>query len=552
MHSDNSDVSRRQFLKYSAVGAGATVAGLTGLELNGIARHRTIPGRIVGSAHKSGHLLRQGSFPKPDRIERRDCVIVGGGIAGLSAAWRLNKSGFKDFVLLELEPDVGGNSVGGENRISGYPWGAHYLPLPDERLTLVRELLEELNVIKGYDSTGLPIYDEFYLCSAPQERLYAFGQWQDGLFPLIGAESDDVAQFTAFMAEMNRMRNAVGRDDKPAFAIPIDESSQDPAFLQFDRISMAQYMREQGWTSEQLLWHADYCCRDDYGCDLETTSAWAGIHYFASRRGIGSDADVHSVLTWPEGNQWLVTRLRQLVAQRIHTNSLVYRVERGPEEVVVNCLDLQSNRSIAYLAKKVIYAAPRFTAQYVISEFHGKPPAYMSDFTYAPWMVANITLEKPVHQHGVAPAWDNVIYQSDSLGYVIANHQSVAVHPSPKNVWTYYWPLSGEAPASARNSALARSHPEWVAMILKDLRGAHPGIESLIENIDIWIWGHGMIRPTPGFIWGTARKEAREALGDQVYFAHSDMSGISIFEEAQWRGVHAADSVLQSITRGAS
>jgi len=47
-----------------------------------------------------------------------------------------------------------------------------------------------------------------------------------------------------------------------------------------------------------------------------------------------------------------------------------------------------------------------------------------------------------------------------------------------------------------------------------------------------------MIRPTPGFIWGEAR---RSAVVNQppVYFAHSDLSGVSIFEEAYCRGFEA-------------
>ena len=60
-------------------------------------------------------------------------MIVGGGMAGLSAAWRLDKRGFHDFVLLEMERQAGGNSRWGENEISKFPWAAHYVPVPAER-----------------------------------------------------------------------------------------------------------------------------------------------------------------------------------------------------------------------------------------------------------------------------------------------------------------------------------------------------------------------------------------------------------------------------------
>jgi len=50
-----------------------------------------------------------------------------------------------------------------------------------------------------------------------------------------------------------------------------------------------------------------------------------------------------------------------------------------------------------------------------------------------------------------------------------------------------------------------------------------------------------MIRPTPGYLWGKTRAEAC-AQRPPVFFAHSDMSGLSLFEEANFRGVTAADA----------
>src|SRR5690349_15064338 len=79
----------------------------------------------------TGHLLRDRKFfPPPKRTIKVPVAIVGGGIAGLSAAWRLRKQGFKDFVLLEMNEQAGGNARSGENEITAYPWAAHYVPVP--------------------------------------------------------------------------------------------------------------------------------------------------------------------------------------------------------------------------------------------------------------------------------------------------------------------------------------------------------------------------------------------------------------------------------------
>jgi hypothetical protein len=53
-----------------------------------------------------------------------------------------------------------------------------------------------------------------------------------------------------------------------------------------------------------------------------------------------------------------------------------------------------------------------------------------------------------------------------------------------------------------------------------------------------------MVRPTKGFVTGRARAEAALPLG-RIHFAHSDLSGISIFEEAQYHGVRAARAALR-------
>lgn len=52
---------------------------------------------------------------------------------------------------------------------------------------------------------------------------------------------------------------------------------------------------------------------------------------------------------------------------------------------------------------------------------------------------------------------------------------------------------------------------------LEDLTYSHPGIEHLVTNIDVWLMGHAMIRPTPGFIWGAARKEAKAHYGNVIF-----------------------------------
>ena len=56
-----------------------------------------------------------------------------------------------------------------------------------------------------------------------------------------------------------------------------------------------------------------------------------------------------------------------------------------------------------------------------------------------------------------------------------------------------------------------------------------------------------MIRPVPGYIWGAQRPKSAQSF-NRIVFAHSDMSGISIFEEAYTRGVQAAENILTQLS----
>lgn len=536
-------MARRAFL---LAGLGLAAALLTRLGLDR-RRPRRIEGRILGASAAHGHRLRGGSFPAPSETRRAGIVIVGGGIAGLSAAWRLQKKGFTDFTLLELEGAVGGNSTSGENSTASYPWGAHYVPIPTAEATFVRELFEELGVIEGYDAQGLPLYNESTLCADPQERLLIHGRWQEGLIPHVGLSEADDAQIRSFLAAMEAFKAARGSDGKPAFTIPLDKSSRDPAYLALDRLTMARYMDAQGWTCEPLRWYVNYCCLDDYGCRIDQVSAWAGIHYFASRSGRAANAQDHDVLTWPEGNGWIVKQLESRLRTHLQPDALVFNVQpTGSGEVFVDSLDTTTGRTTRIMAQRVIMATPRFVAARLIPDLRQKPPDYLKAFDYSPWMVANLTVDSLPQGPGAPLCWDNVSYDSPSLGYIVATHQSITRYPGKSSVLTYYLPLSETDPATARAAALSTSHQDWAERILQDLERMHPGIREHVTNLDVWLWGHAMVRPVPGFLWGKDR-EAAQAPHAGVHFAHSDMSGLSIFEEAQYRGVMAADQALARV-----
>jgi hypothetical protein len=533
-------MNRRDFLAASGLGIAAGLSGCGAPPAPLLP-----PGRLLGASPEVGHLLWDARFPQASETRRVSVAIVGAGIGGLSAGWKLAKSGFEDFLLLELEGAPGGNSRSGGNALSACPLGAHYLPLPTQESTAVRELLSELGVLQGDPRAAKPRYDERYLCATPQERLYRNGLWQEGVLPLAGVSQKERKQyqrFHALMAEFRERRDSQGRR---AFAIPMELSSRAPDLQALDAMTIRDWLLKQGLDSPHLHWYVDYACRDDYGTRAAEVSAWAGIHYFACRNGEAQDAASDTVLTTAGGNGWLAAGLAARCQGKILTGAIAHRVADSGARMEVDYWLPGEKRAVRLLADQVIWAAPVFPLPRVLAGFDALKQA-VGAYSHAPWLVANLILDRPPEQVAGFPlAWDNVLFDSPGLGYVVDTHQRMRLADGPLAI-SYYRALAEGKPADGRQALLNCPRESWAEQVLFDLSQPHPDIRHLVRQLDVVRHGHAMARPLPGLIWGPARA-AFAADHDRIRFAHADASGFSLFEEAQYRGVLAAERTMKRL-----
>jgi hypothetical protein len=515
--------------------------------------------------------------PPAEGWERTGAVIVGGGVAGLSAAWRLLRAGFEDFVLIELEGAPGGTARSGDSPLVPYPWGAHYIPAPMKDNPWLIELLGEMGLLDGRDEDGQPRIAEQFICRDPEERIFYKGRWYEGLYLHAGASPEDEAELRAFHKVIDSWvawRDSKGRR---AFTIPIAAGSDDAEVTALDKLTMAEWMDRQHFTSPRLRWLVDYGCRDDYGSSIADTSAWAGIFYFASRVPKPGE-DARPLVTWPEGNGHLVSHLYNKVKPKVRLGLAVTDIisdvginaeplqfgrgawvsgTRGkvgdraeaskmlaPHQsgrIDITAVDSGGETAYGFHAERVIFAAPHFLSRYLIRDYRENPPSHVSDFEYGAWMVANLFLKDRPEPRGFPLAWDNVLYESPSLGYVVATHQR-GLDRGP-TIFTYYYPLVEPDPRQARQRLLAAGREDWADVALTDLERAHQDIRALTERLDVMRWGHAMIRPRPGFVWGGSRR-AGAAPYRGIHFANTDLSGVALFEEAFYHGIRAAEEVL--------
>lgn len=499
-----------------------------------------IEGEIVGQNVNLGHILREmRSFEVPaDNWETVDVCIIGGGISGLTSAWKFRRENFNNFVLLELEKEAGGTARSGQNNFISYPWAAHYLPVPFQENKELIGFLDEMKLVESIDKNGEIIVPEQFLCREPEERVFYKGRWYEGLYLHAGASMDDKNQFAEFQKLVDFYVNWRDKNGKRAFIVPVENCSNDAEILQLDKISFAEFLRSKGFTSERLFWYCDYACRDDYGLKLEQTSAWAGMFYFCSRVK-KSGEESQPFITFPEGNGKFSKHLRESVKDKIRTNHAVVKIIEREKGVDVLCLN--DNQIRGFHAKKVIYSAPIFTAKYVIENFDAK---ISDEFQHNAWFVANLTLKdrpKSKFAKDFPLAWDNVLYESPSLGYVCATHQKGMDYG--ETVFTYYYPMCGEE--KGREKLFGLNWQELADIVLTDMSLAHKDIRDLTTRIDIMRWGHAMISPRSNFLWSGVREKAQQPFKN-IHFAHSDLSGIALFEHAFYHGLRAAKEVLPS------
>lgn len=550
-------MQRRHFL------GSAAAALLAGCQAPPPALEFAFAGIDLERGHALRDLLAQGPLPAPTLVRRAQVIIAGGGVAGLAAARSLRLAGVHDFALLELEDTPGGNSRAGAVNGVACPLGAHYLPVPGDHAPEVQDLLEELGLRQRV--AGRWQYDERHLCHSPQERLFFEREWQEGLLPVQGVGEATLEQYRRFSQAVAAASRAA-RFTMPQFAALDAKTGLAPAHQALDAMTFEAWLQQQGLDDAHLRWYLDYCCRDDYGAGIARVSAWAGLHYFASRHGFHAPGeavaeDREGVLTWPEGNGWLTQQLAApLKAQgQLQTGTSVLRIAENRRGVEVDAFNHHSGNVERWQAPRCIVALPVFVAARVVQN----PPAFLAQaaqrLQWAPWAVTNIHLNAPLADRpGAAPAWDNVIYGDSNpggLGYVDASHQKLDPRPGP-TVLTYYQALGDVA--DARQQLATQGAEHWGRAALAALAGPHPDVLQRATRVQVTRYGHAMSIPVPGVptflsqigLQGTPGKrklllngERQRALPTpataRLAFAHSDWSGYSVFEEAFTRG-HAA------------
>lgn len=551
----SSPLTRRDMLR---VALGSSMAALTSASA---CRDRGVPdGELIDMGGAQAHrLLREGlagSAPSLTRVDftsapvqSASVVVIGAGVAGLSAAWRLSHAGVTDIRVVELDDVVGGTARSGASAVTRFPWGAHYVVAPDRRFPAFERLLHELGAFEGAEVDGRSRVAETAACREPEERHFYQGRFHPGLYPFAGETPSERAQRERFARTLAELSARVDDAGEPWFVLPQLLGSRSAPLLELDRQPFSAWLIDHGFTSWRLRWLCDYACRDDYGCTLETTSARAGLLYFCARRSphaAQGDLDGgRTVITWPEGNGRIIDHLLLRSGARVQCGRAAVRVSLEADGRV-SVDTLAADGPLRLRAEHAVVAVPSFVADRILPRELRESTQETSASSTSPWAVVNLHLaQRPNDRSGRFPApmpWDTVFTESESLGYVVATHQSGRDHGA--TVLTWYRPVTDADPVKARQRLQSLSREHWAEAALSELELAHPNIRDVVRRVDVARFGHAMIRPTPGR-WATGGLARRALAHGPIQVAHTDLSGVALCEEAFCHGVRAAESILR-------
>ena len=472
---------------------------------------------------------------------RRTCdvVVIGGGLAGLTAARMLKKQGV-DVLLLEKDADVGGQCR--MDRSSAVPAAMASaftdFPYNDDLIAFYTDL----GVVTAIGDDGYPQVDERFVVKPPYDAHFIRGRWYpnpfaDGGIARLPFSARIKSDLQAFADDMVTWYDYVGTDGRAAFDFPIDtRTSSDAAVRWLDTLTFAEYVAAKGWHPAVAAFFEPLIA-SELGASHDRVSAFAALCNISADI---SPADGEGVISRPGGNAHIAIKLQELIGGKgIINNAFVTRVVNRRGGVDVACLI--RGRPATIHAGAAIFAAPMFMAPHLLPDMTAEKKNAVAHLQYAAYVVANVHVTETPREL----VWISQIHGDGLISDVVLADWAGLADPasaplSRPNILTVYAPLTGP---NARQELLEEPLGHYENRILRELEAVVPTVWDTVTQFDLYRWGHPMLVPTSGSIFSERRRAIKRPLG-AIFFAGHECEGIPIIDSAIVSGMHAAREVL--------
>jgi protoporphyrinogen oxidase len=468
--------NRRDFIKF--VVAGSVAAGCP-VDLSLIAQAQTAAPKLDSEENTICHQVRDGKpFARPPASAKHDVVIVGGGVSGLTAAYLLRE---RDFLLLEKEPNWGGNAYVMEYQGARYATGSAFLTKDESSYGFSKELGLEPLPVDDWD--GSILNGEF----VPDT-------WGDGLdkLPYSAAVREGFKKFRKEVLAIDLSKRAT-----ELYGAPLSDLLK-------------------GYPDELKLWWDGYC-PSNWGASSEETAAAIAVYEIQSIAGEQRKDDRY---TWPGGLGAVTEKLAQILQpkfpDRLLTGATIIAVVPGKDDVQITYMQGTGLKTVS--AKAVIMATPKFITRRIVEGLPDKQSEAMHQIRYAPYPVVNLIFDKTVFDKG----YDTWCPGNSFTDFIVADWV-VRKQPGYKrkyNILSCYTPMAEED----RQRLLTEQGAKRVAArVLRDFQKLMPGTNADPVEVHIYRRGHPMYMVNPG-LYTTVQPIARQSM-DRVFFANTDSEG---------------------------
>jgi hypothetical protein len=491
-------------------------------------------------------ILAQGS-PQSDP-DLYDAIVVGAGISGLVAAYRLRN---RQILVLEGEVEIGGVSKSASWQGIEYALGAAYILDPDPesedpREKLGFELLEELDLRRRDEDLRKDRRAQRRLSSDANHCVFS---------------SRRVIPEAEIYTARNRrfFEHILDSDNYPSVPVEDEELANS-----LDRVSFKAFLHDAALQRKvyettcgaipRLGWEAiEYYCWGAFGTSASETSAYHGLNFFVAEFG--------DILVYPGGNAFIAKRLGERIRRdnprALHTGAWTLRIE--PVETGFAVTTWESGKLFRYRARNVIFAAPLFLAPTLVPSLPEPQRKIIRTLDYRSYVVANVLLRRPANAIFAAPAFragyemtrvhgfDLEARSAEELSKTKVYSDAILAdfatgrHPTHA-VLTVYRPYPY---ASGRAELLDLTYDAIDSEVRREVIagfGPHGLRAADIEGVQISRWGHPMIVTRPGLLAdGTLRAATRSQPG--LYFAHTDVMGAPAYENALAAAHDAVEAV---------
>jgi protoporphyrinogen/coproporphyrinogen III oxidase len=445
--------------------------------------------------------------------ERRDVVVIGGGLAGLAAAWRLRE---RDVLLLEADERLGGRV---RSDLRGDYWlnyGAHLVPGPG---TIVDRMARDC----GLDT--VPVTGSM-MGLAVGPKLLTRGRVETYPLRLPLSVQDRVAFAKAGL----RVRRAVAAYRRISTPMAGETSADVRArVLAFeDGRSFADFLGPLPPAVERIF----SCAAHRATAELSDLSAGCGIGLFALVWGGKTSLIARNLLG---GTGRLPAALGRMLGGRARTRCRVIALRPHGSELVV---DYRAGRHAASVrARHVIVAVQAPYAAPLVAPVAGHAAAALQSLTYG----AFVSVAVETRETRPMP-WDRV-YAMATPGrtFDMFTNQANALRGDGRRRPGGSLMLFAGA---RRAAALLREPDETIAaLFLADLHDLYPQIRGAIADATVRRWELGNVYAHPGRRRLQAPLEGVLGANANLHLAGDYFAELGTMEAAARSGTDAAERV---------